>query len=265
MLAWYFFIPPGRSFVLTHGAGFALGFYVFVVATDLALVHWMQSANRQLAREREISRTLADTRELLFRELQHRISNNLQVAAGLLTMQKRQIADADARAGLDEASNRLALMGRISRQLYDPSGTAQPLVPFLDELCRDVVHASGREDVAFHMAGDDQFRLEPTAAVPTALIVAEAISNALEHGFADGKPGRISVGVARSGGDTLEITIRDDGRGLPDGFRVEDSTSLGLRIATTLARGLGGSFRLSADADTVATLHLPAGLLADEA
>jgi two-component sensor histidine kinase len=65
---------------------------------------------------------LADTRELLFRELQHRVSNNLQVAAGLLTMQKRQLTDVSEKTALDEAAGRLALIGRISRQLYDPSG-----------------------------------------------------------------------------------------------------------------------------------------------
>ncbi len=99
LLAWYFFIPPHHSFVLTRATGFALAFYLFVVATDLSLVHWMQTANRQLARERERSESLAVTRELLFRELQHRVSNNLQVAAGLLSMQKRRLADADASGG----------------------------------------------------------------------------------------------------------------------------------------------------------------------
>lgn len=261
LLAWYFFIPPTHSFALAHGSAFALGFYVFVVATDLALVHWMQTANRQLAREREVSRTLADTREMLFRELQHRISNNLQVAAGLLTMQKRQLLDADARAALDEASNRLALMGRISRKLYDPSGAAQPLLPFLDELCHDVVHASGRDDVVLTLAGDDRLRLQPTAAVPTALIVAEAVSNALEHGFAGGRAGRIAVTVERSPTGGLDVTVHDDGHGLPTGFRVEDSKSLGLRIATTLASGQDGSFRIEPHDGALATLKLPAILL----
>jgi two-component sensor histidine kinase len=264
LLAWYFFIPPARSFMLTHGSGFALAFYVFVVATDLALVHWMQSANRQLAHEREVNRALAETRELLFRELQHRVSNNLQVAASLLMMQKRQLADPDAIAALDEASSRLALIGSISRQLYDPSGAAQPLVPFLDELCRSVVDASGRRDVALELAGDGRLRLEPDAAVPTALIVAETVANALEHGFAGGRPGRIEVEVQRSSNGDLAVTVRNDGHALPDGFRVEDSTSLGLRIATTLARGLDGSFVLQSANGVVTTLALPARLLASD-
>jgi two-component sensor histidine kinase len=265
LLAWYFFIPPVHSMALTHGAGFALAFYVFVVATDLALVHWMQVANRQLARERETNRLLAETREMLFRELQHRVSNNLQVAAGLLMMQKRQLGDPDAQAALDEAGARLALIGQISRQIYDPSGAAQPLVPFLDELCRGVVDASGRSDVTLLVSGDRQLRLQPDAAVPTALIVAEAVANAIEHGLAGERAGRIEVDVVRDPTGGLEVMVRDDGHGLPANFQTDASTSLGLRIATMLARGQSGSFRLVAHKGTVAVLALPAHLLTTEA
>lgn len=262
LLAWYFFLPPARGLVLTHGTGFALAFYVFVVATDLALVHWMQAANGQLTRERELSRSLATTRELLFRELQHRVSNNLQVAAGLLNLQKRQLGDADARAALDEAAGRLTTIGRISRQLYDPSGSAQPLLLFLNDLCRDVLDASGRGDLTLTLRGDDQLRLQPDAAIPTALIVAEAVANAIEHGFADARPGRIVVEVARSPDEALTITVDDDGRGVPAGFDADRSTSLGLRIATSLARGQGGSFRLERCNGTRATLTLPSEVAA---
>ncbi|SFP80704.1 sensor histidine kinase [Sphingomonas rubra] len=261
LLAWYWFIPPARGFVLTSGAGFALGFYVFVVATDLALVHWMQTANRQLASERELSRSLATTRELLFRELQHRVSNNLQVAASLLTVQKRQLGDADARSALDEAANRLNLIGRISRQLYDPSGSAQPLVSFLRQLCGDVLDASGRNDLTLTLSGDESLRLQPDAAIPTALIIAEAVANAIEHGFPENRPGRIMVEIARNLDDHLTITVDDDGRGLPAGFDAERATSLGLRIATNLARGQGGSFRLEQRDTTRGILSLPSRLV----
>lgn len=261
LLAWYCFIPPA-GFGLTSGTAFALAFYVFVVATDLALVHWMQAANRQLAAEREVNRSLADTRELLFRELQHRVSNNLQVAAGLLTMQKRQLTSATEKSALDEAAGRLALIGRISRQLYDPSGAAQPLVSFLTELGMSVVEASGRHDVTITTSGDDRLRLVPDAAIPTALIVAEAVANALEHGFADAKGGRIAVGVEQTPGSGPCITVHDDGRGLPPEFDAESSTSLGLNIATTLARGQGGRFYLERSEGTLATLILPPGSLA---
>jgi two-component sensor histidine kinase len=261
LLAWYFFIPPAHSFALTHGTAFALAFYVFVVGTDLALVHWMQVANRQLAQERELSRSLADTRELLFRELQHRVSNNLQVAAGLLSLQKRTLDDPKGKAALDEATRRLALIGRISRQIYDPSGLAQPLLPFLDDLCQGVIDASGRDDLALEVKGDDQLRLHPDAAIPTALVVAEAVANAIEHGFRDGRIGRIAVDVSLRSGGGATVTVQDDGHGLPDGFVQGENTSLGLRIATTLASGQGGRFHLEQRSGALATLTLPSALL----
>lgn len=262
LLAWYFFIPPAHNFGMTHGTAFALAFYVFVVATDLALVHWMQFANRQLARERELSRSLADTRELLFRELQHRVSNNLQVAAGLLSMQKRTLDDPKGKAALDEATRRLALIGRISRQIYDPSGQAQPLLPFLGELCQGVVEASGRDDLALEVRGDNELRLHPDAAIPTALVVAEAVANAIEHGFRDGRAGRIAVSVGRQPDGGAAVTVHDDGHGLPDGFVHDGTTSLGLRIATTLASGQGGRFHIEPQGGALATLTLPSTLLA---
>lgn len=262
LLAWYFFIPPA-GFGLDSATGFALAFYILVVATDLALVHWMQTANRQLAMEREVNRSLADTRELLFRELQHRVSNNLQMAAGLLTMQKRQLTDAGERTALDEAARRLALIGQLSRQLYDPSGAAQPLVPFLTELGMSVIEASGRHDVTITTTGDTRLRLMPDAAIPTALILAEAVANALEHGFSDGKVGRIAVRIEREPESGARITIHDNGHGVPAGFDLNASTSLGLRIATTLARGQGGQFDLERQDGTLATLTLPVSSLAD--
>ena len=257
-----FFIPPTYSFGVTHGTAFALAFYVFVVATDLALVQWMQSANRQLARERELSRSLADTRELLFRELQHRVSNNLQVAAGLLNMQKRTLDDPKGRAALDEATRRLALIGRISRQIYDPSGLAQPLLPFLGELCQSVIEASGRDDLVLEVQGDSELRLHPDAAIPTALVIAEAVANAVEHGFRNGHKGQISVGVGRDPDGGAAVTVHDDGHGLPDGFVPDGIKSLGLRIATTLASGHGGRFHIEPHGGTLATLTLPSSDLA---
>lgn len=260
LLAWYFFIPPHQSFTMTGTTAFALCFYCFVVVTDLALVHWMQGANRQFARERERSQALATTRELLFRELQHRVSNNLQVAAGLLAMQKRRLTDTEARAALDEASRRIALVGRISRRLYDPSGAAQPLLPFLASLCRDVIEASGRDDVTLDMQGDDRLLLQPDAAVPTALVVAEAVANAIEHGFGD-RSGRITVVIAGSDEAGLTVTIDDDGSGLSPDFESKQTTNLGLQIATSLAQGQGGRFALERRGGTRATLTLPARLL----
>ena len=259
LLSWYFFIGERNSFALAPGAIVALAFYVLVIGTDIVLIHWMQNANAQLAREREISRLLAENRELLFRELQHRVSNNLQVAAGLLAVQKRRIGDAEARSALDEASRRLALIGKISRQLYDAGGATRRMHEFLEPLCADVVEASGRRNIACTVTGAQEgAELSPDAAIPLALIVAEAVANAIKHGFEGRDEGSIEVELhRRDSPGMLTVEIRDDGGGLPDGFDIDASESLGLRIATMLAGQLQGRFELIGGDRTTAKLVLP--------
>lgn len=256
LLAWFLFIGPQAGFRLTEGALVALLFYVFVVAMIVLLTHWMQRANRRLVRERAKSETLAETRALLFGELQHRVSNNLQVVGALLALQRKNVADPVAAQALDDAARRLSVIGRLHRQLYDPAGGRLGMKPFLDRLCADALEAAGRNGIGYAVSADEGIDLAADAAIPVALIVAEAVANALEHGFGDRDEGRIEIDLRRTG-DGLQLDVRDDGRGLPAAFDAAASPSLGLRIARLLARQLGGSFTLFHDGRTVARLSLP--------
>lgn len=243
LAAWFWFIPP-YGFGLVYNTAVALAFYVFIVTVDIALVHWMQRANRHLAAERRRANDLAATREMLFTELQHRVGNNLQMVASLLSLQKRGIGEPEAVRALDDAARRLATVGRIQRTLYSADGEQLDLGPYLGAILRDTVTASGRDDIATRFANHvGEVSLQPAAAIPAALVVAEAVSNAIEHGF------------ARAGG-TIDITltedekcyvvkVEDDGAGLPPGFVFEHADTLGLRIARNLARSLGGNFDLA--------------------
>lgn len=261
LIAWHRFVSPTHDWSLNAGGRVAMGFYLFITTTEVLLTHFMQRANRELAAERAATARLATTRALMFRELQHRVSNNLQVAASLISMQRRSVRDPEARTALEEASRRIGVIGRIGRQLHDPDGNERPLAAFLDELARDVVDASGRDDVRVRIAvapGADA-PLAPDQAVPLALIVAEAIANAIEHGFADARPGIITVGLARIDEGHRRITVADDGRGLPDGFDLAASDSLGLKIAGLLAKQVRGRFALlpGATGGSIAELVLP--------
>ena len=253
--AWWFFIAPASGYALTGGSIAAMLLYAFVVATELAVIGWMQSAHRALVAERGRCESLAASRELMFNELQHRVSNNLQMAASLISLQGRRVRDPEALAALDEASRRLSVIGRISRALYDPDGAALGLDEMLSRLCADVIDASGRSDVTIAVTADGAATVNPDAAIPVALIVAEAVSNAIEHGFAGGRGGRIDVRVAQND-NRLEVSVTDNGHGLPEGFDLASSESLGLRIAGMLAKQLGGEFSLNGGSATRAQLTL---------
>ena len=252
LMAWYFFIPPFHSFALGRSSAVALAFYAGVVAVDIALVHWMQRANARLREERERnaalaaqSARLADRNELLFGELQHRVSNNLQMVGAVLNLQKRAITDVDARQALDEAAAKLQLIGRIQRQLYDLSGQRTAVDAYLEELVGDLVASAGKPGITYRVDAQAELLLDPDAVIPVALITAECVANALEHGFASRDTGHIHV-TLRRGTAALELQVRDDGAGPPAGFSLTSVSSLGLKIASTLARQIGGEFDVRA-------------------
>ncbi|MEC3948997.1 sensor histidine kinase [Sphingobium sp. HWE2-09] len=257
ILSWYVFIPPYGSFTLNPAVAVAMLFYTGVVVVDIALIHFMQRANFNLAIERERSAALAENRELLFHELQHRVSNNLQVVAAMLSLQRRHVDHDVARRALDDASARLALVGRISRALYDPSGVGQDMRSFLTTLTADIVDASGRQDIALTVVAPADLRLDPNITVPLALVVAESVSNAIEHGLPD-RAGHIGVTLESANG-ALALLVADDGQGIPADGGADKNGSLGLRIAHALAAQLGGRFALlpGGQGGAIARLDLP--------
>lgn len=256
LLAWYFFIPPVGSFALQGPTVVALSFYVFVVAVDIALIDAMQRGNHRLVREREVSAQLAERTEMLFSELQHRVSNNLQMVGALLSLQQGQVKDDAARIALADAAAKIQLIGRIQRQLYSTSAEQVPLGQFLRELAADVVNADGHEGVRCDVVADDDIMLPADMAIPLALIMAEAMANAVEHGFRDRDGGRISVSLARQPSG-ISLCVEDDGAGLPPGFDLARTGSLGLRMVRGLARQLKATVALeSVSGGTVLRLSL---------
>lgn len=132
------------------------------------------------------------------------------------------------------------------------------LAAFLGQLGADIVDASGKMGIVYRVEAPENIDLAPEAAVPMALIIAEAVTNAIEHGLAGRETGEIVIEVWQRADGSLDIDVSDDGLGLPPGFDLTAGESLGLRLAQMLARQLRGSFVLSRGARTVARLSLPA-------
>lgn len=242
LAAFYFFLPPYRSFALQSDTVLSLGLFATVVAVDIAVIHFMYRALDALRAEKAHSAELAEQRELLFRELQHRVSNNLGVVSALLNLQRSEVTDEKAKQALTEAATRLALISKIHRKLHDPASAGLRLGPFMEELCHDVLEASGAKSIVCLVSAVET-TLPSDKAVPFALIVAELISNALEHGFADQPRGTIRVDLAAMEAEHV-LTISDDGKGLPEGFSVESAADMGLRIVQSLAQQLNGRFSI---------------------
>ncbi len=261
LTAWYFFMAPYGSFALNGNSALALGFYIFIVVIDIAIIHIMSRALHRLAEERRRSAELARSREFMFSELQHRVSNNLQVVASMMQMQKRQINDQDAMKIVDEAIRRLQLVSKIQRALHNPHGQRIPLQDFLNGMVPDVIEAAGGPPgIAYDVRADrgaDDIVLNSTQSVPVGLIAAELIANCVEHGFEGRDRGHIEIRIGRTDDALIALDIIDDGHGLDDDFDLAKSRSLGMQIARAFAMQLGGVLTLDGDGGTHARLVFP--------
>lgn len=237
--AWWFWIgPPG--FDLGVATLVAIGFYAFVVAVDIFFIVGMDKASARLAREVERNAALAESRDILLREVQHRVSNNIQMVSALLKLEARSAVDQAARKALVEASARTGLVARIQRSLADADRQNTAFQDLARSIVDDALTAAARDDVVVSISGGDVV-LSAEEATPVVLIMLECVNNALEHGFPD-RPGRITIDLCDDGA-VRTLTIADDGVGVAEDTGVEP-TSLGLRIITALSRQLGGEWSL---------------------
>jgi two-component sensor histidine kinase len=220
------------------------------------LIGSLKASRDRLAKERERYVRLAESRDLLYRELQHRVSNNIQIISGLLMLQSQAVGDGKAKRALAEASSRIGLIARIQRQLHGQDGERAPFSRFAGDLLADAIAAAGAAEVRLEIAGGEA-PLHAEQATPVSLVLLECVNNALEHAFsADG--GLVQVSMTRDGPHHVLI-VTDDGRGLPDGFDLKSADTLGLKIVRAMATQLGGGFSMSSPTKGVACrLHFPA-------
>jgi two-component sensor histidine kinase len=214
----------------------------------LLICNWMLGSLKQsrdrLVVERERYARLAESREVLYRELQHRVSNNIQIISGLLMIQGQAVSDTEAKRVLGEASARIGLIARIQRQLHDQTGQPTPFRQFAQQLLTDAIAASGVQGVKVEIEGGEE-PLHENQATPVSLVLLECVNNALEHGYASGRGGVVRVHLAKTEGGML-LSISDDGNGLPEDFDSEAGKSLGLKIVRTMAAQLNGNFSVAA-------------------
>jgi two-component sensor histidine kinase len=256
LAAWYFFIGPSQSFSLGVTTFVALAFFAFVVAVDIFFINGMRGALRQLSDERERYAKLTESQDLLYRELHHRVSNNIQVVGALLRLQAAGVKDGDARHALAEAGGRIEVIAKIQRELHNRVGDPVPFRAFAQSLLSDASTAAGAQ-AAVSLNGGDQ-PLHPDQATPVTLVLLECFNNALEHAFVDGREGAVQVRLDQDGPEHV-LTIHDNGAGPPEGFDPARSPSLGLRIVRAMAGQLGGKFEmLRSDGWTICRLTYPA-------
>ncbi len=204
-------------------------------------------------------RASLEEKEVLLREIHHRVKNNLQVVASLLNLQADALPVGAARRGLTESRGRIQSMSLVHELLYQSRDLAHvDLGEYLELLLRRLVagHSVEAGRIACRVRSE-RIAVEIDLAIPCGLIVTELVSNALKHAFPGGRRGRIDVEVHTDRAGRSQITVSDDGVGLPEDVRLESATTLGLQIVRGLVDQLHAAIELVRNGGTTVRVTLP--------
>ncbi|QHV95118.1 tetratricopeptide repeat-containing sensor histidine kinase [Spirosoma endbachense] len=203
----------------------------------------LQAQQTEINHKNQDLRRLLAEKERLLKEIHHRVKNNLQVVMSLLNSQASYLSDNAALSAIQQSQHRLQAMALIHQKLYQAEGIAR--IPMDDYIQEVVAYLRESYELPQPIGYDVQvepIELDVIQAVPLGLIINEAITNALKYAFPNGRRGQVSLGFLRK--DSYELTIRDDGVGLPVDFDPSRSQSLGMTLIQGFSDQLGGQLSI---------------------
>lgn len=217
-------------------------------SAEPTIVLTLHDVTAQRIHQEQIQSSLRE-KEILLREIHHRVKNNLQVIQSLLKMRARLLPEGETRAAIEATGQRVYAMALVHERLYQRKDLASlSLSDYLRDLFAGVENTSFCEHDQIQLRLDaDDIQLDLDCAVPFGLLANELMSNCFKHGFPDGRRGSVEISIHRVDG-VVNLVIRDNGVGLPEKFDAGTSTSMGLKLAASLAHQLGGSLQFTSDA-----------------
>lgn len=204
--------------------------------------------------EKKLKNSL-DEKDILVKEIHHRVKNNLMIISSLLNLQAHQIKDEKALDIFQESQNRAKSMAMIHERLYRTEGMREiEFDEYIRELATDIFHTY-RLGPGIELELDlEHVKIDVNNAIPLGLIINEIVTNSLKYAFPDGR-GKLSIQFYRlKAKDEFELVISDDGVGLPEDFDFKKAKSLGLKLVNSLTEQLDCSIELDRSHGTQFTI-----------
>ena len=199
-------------------------------------------------------RSALKEKEILLQEVHHRVKNNLQIINSILNLQKKFVKDENAITGLEEIQNRVSTMSIIHETLYQNTDVSSIGFPsYLTRIAGNIIQSYRSETQVELITELEDIQAPLDQAIPCGLILNEWVSNAMKYAFPGREKGTITVGLRCVMSDDhpeeeeIQIEVRDDGVGLPEGFDWGGRDSLGLYLVQALSEQLDGE--LSAESE----------------
>ena len=185
-------------------------------------------------------------KEVLLKEVHHRVKNNMQVISSILNLQSSYIDDETALSILRESQDRIKSMSFVHESLYQSNTLSEVnFSEYIENIARNLFHSYGRPEGGIKLDFDlQEIYLNLDTSIPCGLIINEIVSNSLKYAFEGRERGRILIEFSRVSDGRLKLNVGDDGIGLPDNFDIETAESLGLQLVTTLITQISGELEI---------------------
>ncbi len=181
-------------------------------------------------------------KEVLLKEVHHRVKNNLTVITSLLSLQARTITDKEqAFEAFNESRNRIISMALVHEHLYRSDDFSKvDMKKYIETLAIDLKHTLAPEkNIELNMDVKD-VQLDVNNAIPCGLVLNELLTNIYKHAFPNSNNGKVNISFQSDSNSTYELIVQDNGRGLPENFNIENSNTLGLQLMHMLSQQLDG-------------------------
>lgn len=201
--------------------------------------------------EEQVKASLAE-KEVLLREIHHRVKNNLQVVSSLLYLQAQKFSDPALQTCFVESQNRICSMALAHEQLYQSKNLSEVSVKaYVENLVAQLCQIFHCPDQAIdcHLEIED-IKLHIEKIIPCGLLITELLSNAYKHAFPDGRQGQVTISI-KGRGSEIELSVADDGVGFPADIDYRQASTLGLQLVMALAEQLNGTLEMDRGCGTL--------------
>jgi two-component sensor histidine kinase len=213
-----------------------------------------------LKRSEEQIRASLKEKDVMLREIRHRVKNNLAVVAGMLRLQSRYTADEVHRKMFEECQNRVTSMVLAHELLYDSENLSEVRVKdYVTSLLDHLVGAMVAERSSVDLKSEiKDVVLGLDQVIPLGLILSELVSNSLEHAFPEKRKGKILVSLRSIGDLVFELVVKDNGVGMTADVDLQGGKSMGLELVRILATQIGGKIKIVTDKGTQVSIKFRA-------
>ena len=199
--------------------------------------------------EEKIKKSLEE-KELLLKEIHHRVKNNLMIISSLLNLQSQTVDDERSRDSFKDIQNRARSMALIHEKLYQSTDLKRiDFGEYIRTLATELFHTYASTQHIKLLMDVEKVFVDINTAIPLGLIINEIITNSLKHGFPNGKEGEIRVEL-HSINDSCEFKVKDDGIGFPENLDFRNTDSLGLQLVNSLTQQIDGEINMEVDHGT---------------